>query len=170
MLVSGGMSAPRLSWCPALCLGLLALGCATPGVRPVAPGAPEWVRKPDTCFLTGRIVLDGELRPHKSEDTLAQVECRHLRVRLDTDDGSSRRIEADGNLGSGYGECHYQFADVPPGNSTLAADFDLLPELKGRYLFKSDAPFNAIVCNADSHTWNQTLDLTVMLPEVLGPK
>ena len=37
-------------------------------------------------------------------------------------------------------------------------------------LTRLDASFNAIVCNADSHTWNQTLDLTVMLPEVLGPK
>jgi hypothetical protein len=91
-------------------------------------------------------------------------------VRLDADDGSSRRIEADGNFGSGFGECHYQFSDVPPGNNTLSADFDLLPDIKGHYLFKSDASFNAVVCGPDNHSWNQSLDLNITLPEVLGPK
>jgi hypothetical protein len=144
--------------------------CASSGMKISFPLAPEWVHAPDTCFLSGRITLDPELRPNQAEDPLAKAECRHLRVHLDTDDGSSRRIEAEGNLGGGYGECHYQFADVPPGNNTLGADFDLLPDLKGHYLFKSEVPFNAVVCGADSHSWNQSLDLVISLPEVVAPK
>jgi hypothetical protein len=126
------------------------------------------VKAPDTCFLNGRIVLDAELRPRQADDALAQVDCRHLRVRLETDDGSSRRVEADGHFSAGYGECHYQFSDVPPGHNTVGADFDLAPELKGRYLFRSDTPFNAVVCGPESRSWNQTLDLLISLPEVMG--
>lgn len=142
--------------------------CATGARRSSAPQGPEWLKRPDTCFLSGRIVLDGDLRPDKSDGPLAQVDCRHLRVRLDSDDGSSHRVEADGTFAAGYGECHYQFADVPPGQSTLGAEWELAPDLKGKYLFKSDAPFNGVVCSADSRTWNQTLDLSITLPDVLG--
>jgi hypothetical protein len=143
--------------------------CATPAAKVTTARAPEWVKRPDTCFLAGRVVLDPELRPKEADDPLAQVDCRHLRVRLDTDDGSSRRVEADGSFAAGYGECHYQFPDVPPGQNTLGAEFDLAPDLKGRFLFKSDNAFNAVVCNPDSRSWNQSLDLLITLPEVLAP-
>ena len=147
------------------------LGCATtaPGHLSLPP-APDWVKRPETCYLHGLIVLDPELRPGGADDPLATLDCRHIRVRLDADEGSSRRAEPDGHFGSGYGECHYQFADVPPGQNTLSADFDLMPELKGRYLFKSVVPFNAVVCGPDNHTWNQSLDLLITLPEVVNPQ
>jgi hypothetical protein len=144
------------------------VGCATPLPKISSARAPEWVKRPDTCFLSGHVYLDPELRPQKADDSLAQVDCRHLRVRLDADDGSSRRVEAEGSFAAGFGECHYQFADVPPGQNTLGADFDLAPDVKGRYLFKSDNAFNAVVCGPDSRTWNQSLDLYVTLPDVLG--
>ena len=145
--------------------------CACASVpRAGAPArAPEWVVPAETCLLSGRVYLDPELRPRSADDPLAKAECRQLRVRLDGDEGSAVRVEPEGHFAAGFGECHFQFAAVPRGQSTLGAEFELAPELKGQYLFRTAVPFNAVVCSDDSRTWNQTLELAITLPEVVAP-
>ncbi|MFN0061997.1 MAG: hypothetical protein ACKVPX_05725 [Myxococcaceae bacterium] len=145
---------------------LFMVGCAhssSPGLR-----APSWVESPVSCFLRGRVSVAPEVLALNPDDALAKIACRHLRVAVRADDGSVVRVETEGHFAAGYGACHFALPTLPQGQSTLDADFDLEPALQNRFIVKSERPFNAVVCDADSRSWNQGIDLVLTLPEVLG--
>ena len=123
-----------------LSVALLAasLGCASGGGKsghPVSP--PDFVKTQGPCWVGGRITLDQTLLPTTSEDELANLTCDNLVIVQKSEDGSTKLVHADGNFAHGYGECRYQFPDVPPGTSSYSGRVVALSVPESRYALSS---------------------------------
>ncbi len=70
--------------------------------------------------MGGRITLDPSLRAQSPAEELANLSCDNVVLVMKTEDGSTKLVHADGVLAGGWGECHYQVTDVPPGGATFS--------------------------------------------------
>jgi hypothetical protein len=144
------------------------LGCASGGGKPPHPVTPQFVKAAAPCWVGGRITLDATLRPTSPDDELASLACDNLVLVQKSEDGSTKVIHADGNFAAGYGECHYQFIDVPAGTSTYSGKVVALSVPESRYAVSSAVEFNAVRCGDSVASLNQQLDFTLTIPEVRG--
>jgi hypothetical protein len=154
-----------------LSVALLAagLGCASGGGKsghPVSP--PDFVKTQGPCWVGGRITLDQTLLPTTSEDELANLTCDNLVIVQKSEDGSTKLVHADGNFAHGYGECRYQFPDVPPGTSSYSGRVVALSVPESRYALSSAVEFNTIHCGGTLASLNQQLDFVLTIPDVRG--
>jgi len=170
--------APGLAqWGRSFLVSLLALGlfaCASgrsesPGSPATAPGAaPSFVRTDGPCWVGGRITLDPSLRAQSTADELANIGCENVALVMKTDDGSTKLVHADGVLAGGWGECHYQVTDVPPGGATFSGKVVALSIPDYRYALVSKVEFNAVKCGGSLASLNQQLDFVLTVPDVRG--
>ncbi|HXX31886.1 MAG TPA: hypothetical protein VEJ89_14390 [Myxococcaceae bacterium] len=144
------------------------LGCASGGGKSSPPPIPEFVKAAAPCWVGGRITLDPSLLPTSPQDELATLTCDNLVLVQKSEDGSTKVIHADGNFAAGYGECHYQFIDVPAGTSTYSGRVVALSVPESRYAMSSAVEFNAVRCGGSVASLNQRLDFTLSIPDVRG--
>ncbi len=134
-----------------------------------APGAPPgFVRTDGPCWVGGRITLDPSLRAQSTADELASIGCDNVALVMKTDDGSTKLVHADGVLAGGWGECHYQVTDVPPGGATFSGKVVALSIPDYRYALVSKVEFNAVKCGGSLASLNQQLDFVLTVPDVRG--
>ena len=166
--VGGSRRARGARWVGA---GLLAigLGCASSGTKPGRlPAAPDFVKTVGPCWVGGRITLDPALLPTSPQDELATLSCDNLVLVQKSEDGSTKVVHADGNFAGGYGECHYQFTDVPAGTSSYSGKVVALSVPESRYALSSAVEFNAVRCGGAVGLLNQQLDFVLSIPDVRG--
>jgi len=144
------------------------LGCASGGGKAAQPVIPPFVKAAPPCWVGGRITLEPSLRPTSADDELSTLSCDNLVLVQKSEDGSTKVIHADGNFAAGYGECHYQFIDVPAGTSTYSGKVVALSVPESRYAMSSAVEFNAVRCGDSVASLNQQLDFTLAIPEVRG--
>jgi len=87
---------------------------------------------------------------------------------MKTDDGSTKLVHADGVLAAGWGECHYQVTDVPPGGATFSGKVVALSIPDYRYSLVSKVDFNAVKCGGSLASLNQQLDFVLTVSDVRG--
>jgi hypothetical protein len=116
----------------------------------------------------GRITLDPALLPTSPQDELATLSCDNLVLVQKSEDGSTKVVHADGNFAGGYGECHYQFTDVPAGTSSYSGKVVALSVPESRYALSSAVEFNAVRCGGAVGLLNQQLDFVLSIPDVRG--
>ena len=134
-----------------------------------APGSvPEFVKTDGPCWVGGRITLDPSLRAQSSADELANLSCDNVVLVMKTDDGSTKLVHADGILAAGWGECHYQVTDVPPGGATFSGKVVALYIPDYRYSLVSKVDFNAVKCGGALASLNQQLDFVLTVADVRG--
>lgn len=139
------------------------------GGSPVAPGsAPAFLRTDGPCWVGGRITLDPSLRAQSTGDELANIGCDNVVLVMKTDDGSTKLVHADGVLAAGWGECHYQVTDVPPGGATFSGKVVALSIPDYRYSLVSKVDFNAVKCGGSLASLNQQLDFVLTVADVRG--
>ncbi len=147
-----------------------ALGCAGGGGghagRPTA--VPDFVKTMGPCWVGGRITLDPTLFPTNADDELASLSCENLVVVQKSEDGSTKLVHADGFFAQGYGECRYQFTDVPVGTSSYSGRVVALSVPESRYALTSAVEFNAVRCGGSLASLNQQLDFLLTIPDVRG--
>jgi hypothetical protein len=158
-----------------LALGLLvaALGCASSSSSSSshsnrAVAAPDFVKTTGPCWLGGHITLDPSLLPTSASDELATLNCENLVVVQRSEDGSTKLVHADGYFAQGYGECRYQFTDVPIGTSSYSGRVVALSVPESRYALTSVVEFNAVRCGGSLPSLNQQLDFVLSIPDVRG--
>jgi hypothetical protein len=147
------------------------LGCAASsgGGRSGRPtAAPDFVKTAGPCFVGGRITLDPTLLPKSAEDELATLTCQNLVVVQKSEDGSTLLVHADGFFAEGYGECRYQFTDVPVGTSSYSGRVVALSVPESRYALTSAVEFNTVRCGGSLSSLNQQLDFLLTIPDVRG--
>ncbi|MGO9066454.1 MAG: hypothetical protein ACLQIH_17170 [Myxococcaceae bacterium] len=145
------------------------LGCAGSGGRTGRPTAvPDFVRTTGPCWVGGRITLDPTLFPTQADDELASLSCENLVVVQKSEDGSTKLVHADGFFAQGYGECRYQFTDVPEGTSSYSGRVVALSVPESRYALSSAVEFNAVRCGGSLASLNQQLDFLLTIPDVRG--
>lgn len=172
--VSPGLAQRRRAFlAPLLALALSA--CASGksesggGAPAPAPGtAPAFVRTEGPCWVGGRITLDPSLRAQSTGDELANIGCDNVVLVMKTDDGSTKLVHADGVLVGGWGECHYQVTDVPPGGATFSGKVVALSIPDYRYSLVSKVDFNAVKCGGSLGSLNQQLDFVLTVADVRG--
>ncbi len=158
----------RAGW---LWVALLAasFGCASGGGKAGRPvSAPDFVKTLGPCWLGGRITLDPTLLPTTSDDELVNLNCNNLVIVQKSEDGSTKLVHADGYFAQGYGECRYQFTDVPAGTSTYSGRVVALSVPESRYALTSAVEFNAVHCGGNLASLNQQLDFVLTIPDVRG--
>lgn len=139
------------------------------GASPPAPGsAPAFLRTDVPCWVGGRITLDPSLRAQSTGDELANIGCDNVVLVMKTDDGSTKLVHADGVLAAGWGECHYQVTDVPPGGATFSGKVVALSIPDYRYSLVSKVDFNAVKCGGSLASLNQQLDFVLTVADVRG--
>ena len=156
---------------PLLALALAA--CASgrsesTGGAPAPGSVPPFVRTEGPCWVGGRITLDPSLRAQSNADELANISCDNVVLVMKTDDGSSKLVHADGALAAGWGECHYQVTDVPPGGATFSGKVVALSIPDYRYSLVSKVDFNAVKCGGSLASLNQQLDFVLTVADVRG--
>jgi len=157
-------------------LSLLALavaGCASgrseQGPAAPPPGSiPAFVRTTGPCWIGGRITLDPSLRAQSQAEELANLSCDNVVLVMKTEDGSTKLVHADGVLAGGWGECHYQVTDVPPGSVTFSGKVSALSIPDSRYALVSKVEFNAVKCGGSLASLNQQLDFVLGVTDVRG--
>lgn len=156
-------------------LALAVAACAsgrsesTGGAPAPAPGTvPAFVRTDGPCWVGGRITLDPSLRSQSGADELANISCDNVVLVMKTDDGSTKLVHADGMLAGGWGECHYQVTDVPPGGVTFSGKVVALSIPDYRYSLVSRVEFNAVKCGGSVASLNQQLDFVLTVSDVRG--
>jgi len=143
--------------------------CASSSSRSSRPtSAPDFVKTAGPCWLGGRISLDQTLLPTTATDELATLSCENLVVVQRSEDGSTKLVHADGNFAQGYGECRYQFTDVPAGTSSYSGRVVALSVPESRYALTSPVEFNAVRCGGSLVSLNQQLDFVLTIPDVRG--
>jgi hypothetical protein len=153
---------------------LLALGgCASgrgesTGNQPAPADVPGFVRTDGPCWVGGRITLDPTLRSQNPNDELANLSCDNVVLVLKGEDGSTKLVHADGVLAGGWGECHYQVTDVPPGASTFSGKVVALSIPDYRYSLVSKVEFNAVKCGGSLASLNQRMDFVLTVADVRG--
>jgi hypothetical protein len=136
---------------------------------PPAPGSvPAFVRTDGPCWVGGRITLDPSLRSQSGADELANISCDNVVLVMKTDDGSTKLVHADGAIAGGWGECHYQVTDVPPGGVTFSGKVVALSIPDYRYSLVSRVEFNAVKCGGSLASLNQQLDFVLTVSDVRG--
>jgi len=138
------------------------------GPAPAAGANPAFVRTDGPCWVGGRITLDPSLRAQSTGDELANVGCDNVVLVMKTDDGSTKLVHADGVLAAGWGECHYQVTDVPPGGATFSGKVVALSIPDSRYSLVSKVDFNAVKCGGSLASLNQQLDFVLTVSDVRG--
>jgi hypothetical protein len=138
------------------------------GGAPPAGSAPAFVRTEGPCWVGGRITLDPSLRAQSNGDELANISCDNVVLVMKTDDGSTKLVHADGVLAGGWGECHYQVSDVPPGGATFSGKVVALSIPDYRYSLVSRVDFNAVKCGGSLASLNQQLDFVLTVADVRG--
>ena len=134
-----------------------------------APGSvPGFVRTDGPCWVGGRISLDPSLRSQSGSDELANISCDNVVLVMKSDDGSTKLVHADGVLAGGWGECHYQVTDVPPGGVTFSGKVVALSIPDYRYSLVSNVEFNAVKCGGSLASLNQRLDFVLTVSDVRG--
>jgi hypothetical protein len=116
----------------------------------------------------GRITLDPSLRSQSPGDELANLSCDNVVLVLKASEGSTKLVHADGVLGGGWGECHYQVTDVPPGPSTFSGKVVALSIPDYRYSLVSKVEFNAVKCGGSLASLNQQLEFVLNVADVRG--
>jgi hypothetical protein len=116
----------------------------------------------------GRITLDPSLRAQSQADELANIACDNVVLIMKTSEGSTKLVHADGVLAGGYGECHYQVSDVPPGGATFSGKVSSLSIPDYRYALVSKVEFNAVKCGGSLASLNQALDFVLTVADVRG--
>ncbi|HET9158449.1 MAG TPA: hypothetical protein VFN91_17370 [Myxococcaceae bacterium] len=171
--VAPGLAQRRRAFlAPLLALGLAA--CASgrsesAGAAPPAPGAaPPFLKTDGPCWVGGRITLDPSLRAQSTADELASISCDNVALVMKTDDGSTKLVHADGVLAAGWGECHYQVTDVPPGGATFSGKVVALSIPDYRYSLVSKLDFNAVKCGGSLASLNQQVDFVLTVADVRG--
>jgi hypothetical protein len=159
--------------CSLLLLAVAVAGCASGrgesgGSSPQPGAAPSFVRIDGPCWVGGRITVDPSLRSQSSADELAGIGCDNVVLVLKAADGSTKLVHADGVLAAGWGECHYQVTDVPPGASTFSGKVVALSIPDYRYALVSKTEFNAVKCGGSLASLNQQLDFVLTVPDVRG--
>jgi hypothetical protein len=145
------------------------LGCASSGSKTGRPAsAPDFVKTLGPCWVGGRITLDSSLLPTTSDDELATLSCENLVIVQKSEDGSTKLVHADGYFAQGYGECRYQFTDVPAGTSSYSGRVVALSVPESRYALSSAVEFNAVRCGGTLASLNQQLDFVLTIPDVRG--
>jgi hypothetical protein len=166
--VGGSRRAQVATW---LAAGLVAscAGCASGGGKSGRPpSAPDFVKVAGPCWVGGRITLDPTLLPATADDELATLSCENLVIVQRTEDGSTKLVHADGYFAQGYGECRYQFTDVPTGTSSYSGRVVALSVPESRYALTSAVEFNAVRCGGTLASLNQQLDFVLSIPDVRG--
>jgi len=130
--------------------------------------APPHVRVDGPCWVGGKITFDPSLRSQSPNDELANISCDNVVLVLKASDGSTKLVHADGVLAAGWGECHYQVTDVPPGPSTFSGKVVALSIPDYRYSLVSKVEFNAVKCGGSLASLNQRLDFVLNLSDVQG--
>jgi hypothetical protein len=148
-------------------------GCASgrgeSTAAPPAPGdVPGFVRTDGPCWVGGRVTLDPTLRSQTPSDELANLSCDNIVLVLKGEDGSTKLVHADGVLAGGWGECHYQVTDVPPGASTFSGKVVALSIPDYRYSLVSKVEFNAVKCGGTLASLNQRMDFVLTVSDVRG--
>lgn len=134
-----------------------------------APGAlPAFVKTDGPCWVGGRITLDPSLRSQSTADELASISCDNVVLVMKADDGSTKLVHADGVLAGGWGECHYQVTDVPPGGATFSGKVVALSIPDYRYSLVSKLDFNAVKCGGSLASLNQQVDFVLTVSDVRG--
>lgn len=154
-------------------LALAVCACASgrgesTGNSPSPGSVPAFVRTDGPCWVGGRIMLDPSLRAQSTADELANISCDNVVLVMKTDDGSTKLVHADGVLAGGWGECHYQVTDVPPGGATFSGKVVALSIPDYRYSLVSKADFNAVKCGGSLASLNQQLDFVLTVADVRG--
>jgi hypothetical protein len=165
----GGSRQARAARLCAVALLSCTLGCASGGSkssRPVA--APDFVKTGGPCWVGGRITLDPTLLPNAADDELSTLSCNNLVIVQRSEDGSTKLVHADGYFAAGYGECRYQFTDVPAGTSSYSGRVVALSVPESRYALSSPVEFNAVRCGGTLASLNQQLDFQLTIPDVRG--
>lgn len=157
---------------PLLALAVFA-GCASgrsesTGGSPSPDSVPAFVRTGGPCWVGGRITLDPSLRAQSTADELANISCDNVVLVMKTDDGSTKLVHADGVIAGGWGQCHYQVTDVPPGGATFSGKVVALSIPDSRYSLVSKADFNAVKCGGTLASLNQQLDFVLTVADVRG--
>src|SRR5678815_5607500 len=119
---------------------------------------PAFVRTDGPCWVGGRITLDPSLRAQSTGDELANVGCDNVVLVMKTDDGSTKLVHADGELAAGWGECHYQVTDVPPGGATFSGKVVALSIPDYRYSLVSKVDF-CLLYTSDAADERSSVDL-----------
>jgi hypothetical protein len=165
----GGSRRARLARQAGVAVLALCLGCASSSSRSSRPlVSPDFVKTQGPCWLGGRIGLDPTLLPSKADDELATLSCENLVIVQRSDDGSTLLVHADGYFAQGYGECRYQFTNVPPGTSSYSGRVVALSVPESRYALTSVVEFNAVRCGGSLGSLNQQLDFVLTIPDVRG--
>jgi hypothetical protein len=166
--VGGSRRAGVARWLWAALLAA-ALGCASGGGQSGRPAsAPGFVKTQGPCWVGGRIILDPTLLPTTSDDELATLSCENLVIVQKSEDGSTKLVHADGNFAQGYGQCRYQFSDVPSGTSSYSGRVVALSVPESRYSLTSAVEFNAVRCGGTLASLNQQMDFVLTIPDVRG--
>jgi hypothetical protein len=149
-----------------------AVGCASSsgsaGPAGRAEPAPSFVKTAGPCWVGGRIKLDPTLLPTNGQDELATLTCDNLVLTQRSEDGSTKIVHADGFFAQGYGECRYQFTDVPTGTSSYSGKVVALSVPESRYALTSAVEFNAVRCGGSLASLNQQMDFMLTIPDVRG--
>lgn len=155
-------------WLAAVVLSAAA-GCASNAGKSGRPvSAPDFVKTAGPCWVGGRITLDPSLLPTTADDELATLSCNNLVIVQRSEDGSTKLVHADGNFAEGFGECRYQFTDVPAGTSSYSGRVVALSVPESRYALTSAVEFNAVRCGGTLASLNQPLDFQLTIPDVRG--
>ena len=174
---SASRSAPRLAQRRRTFLAplfpLILCACASgrsesTGPAPAPGAAPPFLKTDGPCWVGGRITLDPSLRAQSTADELASISCDNVALVMKTDDGSTKLVHADGVLAGGWGECHYQVTDVPPGGATFSGKVVALSIPDYRYSLVSKVDFNAVKCGGSLASLNQQLDFVLTVADVRG--
>lgn len=165
--VGGSHRAPVARWLGAAVVASC-LACASSGKTGRALSAPDFVKTGGPCWVGGRISLDPTLLPTTADDELSTLTCENLVVVQRSEDGSTKLVHADGSFAQGYGECRYQFTDVPPGTSSYSGRVVALSVPESRYALTSAVEFNAVHCGGTLASLNQQLDFVLAIPDVRG--
>ena len=170
--VAPGLAQRRRAFlAPLLALGLAA--CASgrsesAGAAPAPGAAPDFIKTDGPCWVGGRITLDPSLRAQSTADELATISCDNVVLVMKTDDGSTKLVHADGVLAGGWGECHYEVTDVPPGGATFSGKVVALSIPDYRYSLMSKLDFNAVKCGGSLASLNQQVDFVLTVADVRG--
>ena len=138
-------------------------GAPPPPARPRPSSGPR-----DPAGWEDGIALDPSLRAQSGGDELANIGCDNVVLVMKTDDGSTKLVHADGALAAGWGECHYQVTDVPPGGATFSGKVVALSIPDYRYSLVSKVDFNAVKCGGSLASLNQQLDFVLTVADVRG--
>ena len=166
--LGGARRAQFARWVAAVVLSGAA-GCASNAAKSGRPlSAPDFVKTGGPCWVGGRITLDPSLLPTTADDELATLSCNNLVIVQRSEDGSTKLVHADGNFAEGFGECRYQFTDVPAGTSSYSGRVVALSVPESRYALTSAVEFNAVRCGGTLASLNQPLDFLLTIPDVRG--